>query len=260
MSGSPFTPYFPNFRSVLMPQSALDGTINALGMRVGWCKAYACPCGQSGSGSFGSANPKCLTCFGRGTYWDEPVPFTALITFMHTSSAPDELGAAMNPVQGTTLHAAPTLSIPYSNADGSPCLAWSLAAEKDAFIEYDSTARFNTPLVSGDTIYLPYRQNLVILGVTTYDTSTNLVSPVLATNYTVSGSSVVLNPNVYPDGTPYVVEYTAAVVYVAFRTSGGVPHSRPAGGGANLPRRFHLELLDVWTRNLNNPAAQSVPI
>jgi hypothetical protein len=109
----------------------------------------------------------------------------------------------------------------------------------------------------GDSSYLPYRQNLTVQDVTYYNTATQRAVSVPATHYTVSGASVTLDPSVFPDGTAYVVEYTASIVYVAFRASGGISHSRPAGSGANLPKRFHLELLDVWTRNLNNPAAQS---
>lgn len=255
---SPFVPFFPNINT-LLPQAVLDATVNNLGMRLGWMKSHACPCTYGNPNSNGSPNPRCLTCFGRGTYWDEPVDLIGLITFMHTSSAPDEPGAALDPVMGTAMRAAPTLSLPYTNRDGSLCIPWQLAAEKDAYVETDTTLRINTPLVAGDFTYLPYRQNLNVLGVTYYDAATQKAVP--TTQYMVSGSSVILDPTVYPDGTAYVVEYTTSVVYVAFRAAGGISHARPAGSGANLPKRFHLELLDVWTRNLNNPAAQTaVPI
>lgn len=258
---APFVPLIPSLRSVLIPQPVLDATLNALGNRLGWMKSHTCPCTYGNPNSNGSPNPRCNTCFGRGTYWEDPIGFVGGITFMHTSAAPDEPGAVLDPVMGTAMRAAPTLSIPYTNRDGSLCPPWQMAAEKDAYVATDSTARFNTPLVAGDTTYLPYRQNLEILDVTRYDAPTMTAVPVPATQYTVTGAAVILDPDVYPDGTAYVVEYTASIVYVAFRASGGIAHSRPAGSGANLPKRFHLELLDVWTRNLNNPAAQSgVPI
>lgn len=256
----PWNPFIPSLKTVLLPQNVLDTTINSLGMRLGWMKSHACPCTWGNPGSNGSPNPRCNTCFGRGTYWENPLNFVGLITFMHTSAAPDEPGILSDPVMGNVMRSAPTLTIPFTNADGTLCPVWPSASEKDAYVETDTAVRFNTPLIVGGSTYLPYRQNLKVLNVTSYNQVTQTAQPVTRDNYTIDGSSVTLNEVMYPEGTAYVVEYTASNVYVAFRASGGVPHSRPAGSGANLPRRFHVESLDVWVRNLNNPNAQAVPI
>lgn len=260
-SVDPFVPFIPDFKTYLMPEGVLDNSVNAIGMNLGWCRAHACPCtlGKA-NGAPGSANPMCKTCFGRGIYWDDPVMFLGLLTYMHTSAAPDEPGVETDPVLGQVMHAAPTLSIPFRNGDGSPCVAWPLAGEKDAYIETDATARFQTPLLTGSDVYLPYRQNLEILAVTAYDATNQVVVPVDSAHYTVTGPEVILDPSIYPDGTGFVVDYIASPVYVGFRRSGGIVHSRPAGQGAKLPRRFHLEMLDVWMRTLNNSAALNSPV
>jgi hypothetical protein len=127
-------------------------------------------------------------------------------------------------------------------------------------VEVDATTRFQATLLSGSDCFLPYRQNVNIIQVIAYSATEQKIVPVSQSDYTVSGPIVTLNPEVFPEGTGYVVDYTASPVYVGWRRSGGVVHSRPAGQGANLPRRFHIELLDVWLRTLNNPAALSSPI
>lgn len=244
-----------------MPQPLLDNTINVTGFNVGWCKAHACPCtvGKA-TGSPGSPNPNCNTCFGRGTYWDDPVPFIGEITFMHTSAAPDENGVESDSILGRIMHGAPTLSIPYTNKDGSLNTVWAMAGEKDAYVETDASTRYQALLVTGQNTFLPYRQNINILDVTAYDPINEVVQTVSSLNYSVSGAVVTLNPAVYPEGTGYVVDYTASPVYIGWRRSGGIVHTRPAGQGANLPKRFHIETLDVWTRTLNNVAALGSPI
>ena len=46
-----------------------------------------------------------------------------------------------------------------------------------------------------------------------------------------------------------MVEFSAAALFVLFRRAGGLPHSRPLGGGTvNEPKVFHLAALDFWTR------------
>jgi hypothetical protein len=44
-----------------------------------------------------------------------------------------------------------------------------------------------------------------------------------------------------------MVDFTAAPTYVAYRIAGMPAHVRPFGQ-QNLPRRFRLQALDLWTR------------
>jgi hypothetical protein len=254
----PFTPWIPSLKDVLIPQTVMDAVNNATGMNFGWCKAHACPCtvGQN-NGVSGTPDPRCKTCFGRGTYWDDPIDFVGAVSFMHTQSAPDEPGAIMDPVTGRVMRASPVITIPFTNSDGSLCPAWPQGGEKDAFIETDGLSRFQTPMIVGQDLYLPYRQNVTVNSVTSYDPINHVIAPVDPEDYTVSGPSITFS---LPEGTGVVVDYYASLVYVAWRVAGGIPHMRPAGLGANLPRRFHIQTLDVWLRTLNNPNALGAPI
>jgi hypothetical protein len=259
-------PYFAPFVNV-MPEALLDGVINNYGIRLGWMKSHTCPC-TMGSEIPGSPDAGCLSCLGRGIYWEQPVAFSGLITYMHTSSAPDEPGFSTDTIMGQIQRAEPTLTIPVLPNN----TIWSEASAYDAYVEYDAVTRFNTTLVVGQTSVLPYPFNVIVTGVTSWDlgtrTTTNVPGPAtpmtdqngnpildqngniiyLSGGYVVNGSSVTL-PN-YPVGTSYVVDYTATPVYIAYRSAGGLPHTRPFGiGTGQIPRRFHIVALDVWFRS-----------
>lgn len=245
------TPCFPNFAGKLMPESMLDGMIQCSGIRLGWMKSHQCPC-TLGSAVPGSPDPNCNTCHGRGIYWDQwTAPFMGLITYMHTSSAPDEPGGFTHEVTGPAMAAEPTLTIPFKGPS-TEAEVWQNATEFDAYVELDALARLTSVLEVGQTDILPYQQNLDVQSVTVYDPiarKTNLISE---GSYTVNGAAVSLAAS-YPIGTAYAVEYFASPVYIAFRRAGGLPHTRPFGGGlAQIPRRFRLVTLDLWSRARQN--------
>lgn len=248
-----------------MPEPRLDGLINNYGLRLGWMRNHTCPC-TMGAEYPGSPDPGCNTCLGRGIYWEQPVAFSGLMTYMHTSSAPDEPGFHTDPVVGQVSRAEPTLTIPA--LPGSTI--WQNASAFDAYIEYDATARFNTALVVGQNTALPYPFGVEILGVTAWNPATKTTysvpivdilteggfplltesgSPLLREpTYLVNGTTVTL-PG-FEDGIAYVVEYTAQPVFIAYRSAGGSPHTRPFGlGGTLIPRRFHIQTLDIWFRS-----------
>lgn len=243
-------PYFPPF-PMLMPETALDGMIRNLGVRLGWMKSHNCACTLGGQIP-GSPNPNCNTCHGRGVYWDRwTQPFTGLITFMHTSSAPDEPGAAMDKATGQSQFADPTLTIPYKGP-GIEHTIWRDASEFDAYVELDATTRYSSVMMVGESPYLPYQQELDIQSVAVYDPVKQITSLLPPTAYTINGGAVTLDGS-FPDGTGYTVEYYASPVYVAFRRAGGMPHVRPFGAGTGqVPRRFRIVALDLWTRARQN--------
>lgn len=247
-SSIPFwpSPYFPSLPAQLMPERALDGVINNYGVSLGWMKNHVCAC-TYGYSIPGSPNPHCNTCFGRGYYWDEWTDtFPALITFMHSSTAPDEPGAILDPQFGVMQRGEPTLTIPFSATE-----VYNNASLFDAYVEVDAVTRFNSVLVTGDNTILPYQQKLTVENVYQYDPTTQTTSVLASGSYVVSGAQVTI-PN-SPDGTAYTVEYTAAPVYIAWRHVGGLPHNRPfALGAGQIPKRFRIVALDAWTRANQN--------
>jgi len=241
-------PWFPSFPNMLMPESALDGMIrNVGGVRLGWMRSHQCGC-TLGADIPGSPNPNCNTCHGRGVFWENwTEPFVGLITYMHTSSAPDEPGAFVDKFTGQSQYADPTLTIPF-RGPGIEAHIWRNASEFDAYVELDATSRYTAALMVGDTSILPYQQQLDVQNVYVYDPvaqRTYLLGP---NEYFVTGSSVTLDPS-FPAGTGYTVEYMACPVYIAYRRAGGLPHTRPFGGGTGqIPRRFRIVALDIWSR------------
>jgi hypothetical protein len=172
------------------------------------------------------------------------------------SPTPDEFGAQAHEQMGLVQHGEPTLTIPFSA--GASGIIWEQASVYDAFVELDAIDRFTANLVVGGVQAVPYQigVNIPVSGsVTVWDPSTHRVTPV--TGYTVSGAAVAL-PSGYAVDTPYVVEFTANPVFVAFRRAGALPMTRPFGGGVvNLPRRFRIQTLDLWTRASQYPGDTS---
>ena len=224
-------------------------------------RSHTCPCVFAGGGvqgrlpNLGSGQRSCTKCFGLGTYWDNPsIPFRAYIEFMHMSPTPDEPGVRMNESWGMWQSSEPSMTIPFANPNlpvgdpGQPTLAWQNASVDDQFVAVDMQARYTAVLQAGIRENLPFQQNLSIApqgAVTVWDPTSGDVVPV--TDYGVSGPTVAIGG--YPKGTNYMVEFLAAPVFVAFRAAGGLPHSRPFGGGTvSEPKRFRLQALDFWTR------------
>ena len=260
MSGAP---YVPPLNPYLLPEAPFDALVASAGQRVSWARAHVCPCTYGGGGPQGlpmpgTAAPNCQQCFGVGVYWDAPTePFQGLVTFMHMSPTPDEPGLFVNDTLGQIQEAQPTLTIPFQDPSASqiPNPAWQYASISDIFILPDSLTRYTAVLQVGGLTALPYQQNVAIAAsgaVTTYDPSTQTVS---FPAYTTSGTAVLLS-GAFPLGTNYIVDFLAAPLYVAFRRSGGLPHARQFGAGiVNLPRRFRLQTLDLWTRERLGGAA-----
>lgn len=246
-------PHVPDLPTQAMPEVVFDTQVVETGIRFGWLRAHSCPCTFAFNGKYGNPNPGCLTCGGRGIYWDPPLDFNGLLTYMHTSSAPDEPGATTNEWMGHMLEGMPTLTVPF-NGTGCEAQVWRYGSSFDAFVEYDAVTRYNTVFVSGNAPgapqLLPYQWGVGIISVASYATGTNMISPVASGNWAYSAGAVTLDPTLYPTGTAYTVEYTASPVFVAFRPAGGVPHARPfAEGRTRIPRRFHLQVADAWLRD-----------
>ena len=242
-----FLPYYPPISPYRLPYQAFDLMIAQNAIRLSWLKGHSCICIYNTTQP-GTADPQCQTCRGRGFYWDAPSAiFAGLITFIHMSPSPDEPGNIMNTKVGLIQTSEPAITIPYSQAGGVP---WTEASLGDLFVEIDATYRFNAQLQVGGLTTIPYQQNLSIPAtgaVTIYDNSNHVVDVV--SGYTVSGASVAL-PSGYAAGTNYMVEFTAAPAYVAYRSAGSTPHVRPIGQ-LTEPRRMRLQNLDLWLRARN---------
>lgn len=231
-----------------LPADPMNLAVQKFGQNIGWCKSHTCACIDfpTEMSPAGSPDPSCVTCSGRGIYWDTPVQFVGLLTFAHHMAGGVEPGAEMNQKYGQMLHGEPWITITQNSG-----VVWEEASEFDIFIENDAVWRINSTLVSGPSgiLDIPYQQNLNVAAggaVTTWDSASNKVVPV--TGYTVSGSTVTI-PDSYPSGTPYVVEFKSAPSYVAFRGEGGFPHTRPfVQGQISYPKRLRLQPTDVWLR------------
>ena len=223
--------------------AAFNSLITAYGVRLLWKQGHACPCVMGNPIQPGSPDPQCVTCSGRGWYWNSPVgPFVGLITFMHISPSPDEPGATMDEKLGIIQRSEPSLTIPSSET-----LPWTNATLNDIFVEIDAIDRFESALTVGSVQAVPYQEQLTIApsgAVTMYDTTTHSV--VAVSGYTVSGAAVLL-PSSYGPGTSYVVQFSAAKTYVAWRNAGSIGHDRPFAQLAE-PKRFRCQTLDLWLR------------
>lgn len=262
------TSYIPPITPYLLPREPFENLIQRTGARATWARSHTCPCIYAGGGTQGrlpfpgSPDPGCLKCFGVGTYWDAPtLPFNAGVSFMHLSPSPDEPGTIMDVKVGPVVTSEPSITIPYldPNNPTAPLPAWSYASTNDFFCFVDMLARYTAILQVGGITSLPYQANLQVMpqgAVTTYDPVAQVVSDI---PYTVNGAEIDIDTSQYPVGTNYAVEFMAAPIYVAWRRSGGLPHVRPFGAGiVNLPRRFRLQALDLWTRQRSNaPSAQA---
>jgi hypothetical protein len=254
------TSSFPSFNQ-LMPESVFDSFISTIGIRMGWLKGSECPCTHSGS-TPGAAKPNCLTCLGRGVYWNSaPLQLVCGVTFMHTSSAPDEPGFSIHDKIGPLRHAEPTITL-IKNGNFNENIVFNEAGPYDAYIQYDGASRLSATLVSGTQEILPYQQGIIVESVTSYDAINNVVQTVTPNQYTQFAAQVILDPTIFPIGTPYVVQFTALPVWVAYRSAGGEAHNRPFGlGQGGLPKRFRCVSLDGWTRsNFNGESPQGQPI
>ncbi len=244
------TPFLPPMTPYVMPASPMNKLLENYGVRLQWQKAHQCPC-VFGGDTYGSADPACNNCHGRGVYWDAPsAPFSGLITYSSAPPNTAEPGGGLNTTAGVVLQANPLLTIPESAGS-----VYIEAGLYDSYIEMDNVVKFTTNLKVGGNGALPYQQNATVNpvgAVTVYDNVNKKV--VVVSDYIIdySNGTTVLLPDTYPVDTAYMVVFYASPSYVAFGTSGGMPHVRPFGNGAvNLPRRFQLMLADLWTRSAN---------
>lgn len=250
-------PFYPPIDPYRLPNQAFDNLIENTGERFVWMKNHTCPCMYAGEIP-GSPDPSCLTCGGRGIYWDQPSdPFHALFIYVSRFSTQSQPGAQIDTDQGLAQNAEPSLTIPQIAG-----LVWQEASIFDIFVEIDASTRFNAQLQVGNNEQVPYQQQLVIAAsgaVTIWDPATTVVQTV--SGYTVSGASVFL-PSGYAVGTNYIVDFIAAPAFVAYRSAGAAPHIRPFGRLPE-PRRFQLQLLDYWLRarggNSDIPVAPFAP-
>lgn len=257
--------FFPPM-AVTMPARAFEALLQYKGTRLAWFQSHTCPCtaggadAQGGYRSPGTADPTCQTCRGFGTYWDAPIgPFSGLLTYFASAPSPIEPGIRQDEKFGLHVDTEPVVTIPRAsplNIAGAPAAqqlesVWQNASLKDMFCEIDAVTRYSTLLYQGNQQILPFQQNLSVAAtgaVTVYDPATHMKVPV--EGYTVQGAEVILPPG-FPDGTGYAVEFSAAPLFVAFRPAGAFPHARPFGGSNDtelLPKRFHIQTLDYWTR------------
>jgi len=231
------------------PGTNFDIIIARYGVSMAWLQSHQCACvGSNGvdeNGIYtpeGTPSPTCATCAGRGTYYDDPQgPYTVLMSHLNVANG-QVPGFHNNEQYGGIVNADPILTIP-SNL--SP--VWENASMMDAFIEYNNDMRFESVLNVGQNEILPYRYNVGFISASVYDSQTQRTIPVPSGNVVASGANVVLSG--YAVGTPYVVSYTAWPIYIAYAKHGGSPQVRPLIQGRGYPRRFVVQLLDLYQRN-----------
>ncbi len=247
-------PYLPSFPAYQMVNERFTDIIGKYGVNLVWRKSHNCSC-VWGSSVPGSADPKCLSCHGRGIYWDKPgVAFQGLITFIHRAFSPDDPGSTMSNKSGVYQTGSPILSIPSTATQ-----VFAEANLYDAYLESDVVERYTTNLIVGEITALPYQDNLSVAttgAVMVWNPDTK--QSVYVDTYTVSGADVILNG--YPDGTNYTVEFYSSPIYIAFHKSGGFSHQRPFSLGTTpYPRRFHLNELDMWSRSQRSGSSNTGP-
>lgn len=246
MSGWPPPPPVPF--PFAFPPRAFDNLISWAGIQVLWMKGHACPCvGDTGaSNPTTSAYQQCPVCFGRGVYWDPPAgPFTILLTFITWMGRNVDIGQIQQPDYGLLHEGTPIITIPETAG-----ILWQQASEYDAYVETQSSMRFNTVLRVNESTVLPawHFSGLEIAptgAVVVEDPNTSI--PTSGVAYTTSGLNVILTGS-YPNGTAYTVEYTSSPVFIAFQRFGGLPHVRPFQG-LSYPRRFKVQILDLFFRD-----------
>lgn len=244
-------PYFPDAPSITQPETVFDAQFQNLGLNLGWMRSYRCPC----AAGTGNPDPNCLTCFGRGIYWDSPKKFLGYYVYMHTGSAPEEPGAAVNSRVGLTMAAEPVLSIP-KNGNLAENEVWTLASLFDAYVELDATTKFSDLLSTSDgrPMTLTNPVGATILSAARYNTASKTVTSIPLDAVTVSGGVVTVDASM--DGMGLSVDYTALPTHVAYNKTGGVIHNRPfAQGRDGLPKRFHIQALDAFLRSSTGSGA-----
>lgn len=232
------------------PVGIMNRMIGQYGVRLQWMQSSQCPCVYGGSVP-GSPDHTCLSCFGKGIIWTNPGPvFTGLITYTAFGSRPP--GYNNDPRWGALLSSEPNLTVP-STSEALP--VWANASIYDAYVEIDATARLYSTLSVGGITVVPYQHSLSIAptgAVSVWNTQTQMQE--FVTDYTVNGPQVTIYG--YPEGTAYVVNFTACPVYIAYNQAGGMPHIRPFGNGVlNYPKRFKLKFLDLWIRESSTNSA-----
>jgi hypothetical protein len=232
---------------------AIDNLITWAGQNVLWMKSHSCPC-VGDTGSSGSFNQHCTTCFGRGFYWDPTQgPFIVLLTLISWIGRNVDIGDTVDPTYGMVLDGHPILTIP-----STLTTLWPQVNTRDIFVQRDSTMRFQATMRVGENTIVPAWHILDSItiapsgAVIVEDPVTN--QPVSGVPYTVNGGTVTLNPNLkyptgYPTGTSYTVEYFSPVAWVIEEPYGGLAHTRPFGQGIAYPRRWKTTGLDLWLRS-----------
>lgn len=232
-----------------LPVDPFNVIISKFGNQLGWCKSHTCPCVnfRTNDSPVGSPNPGCFTCQGRGQYWDPEVDFVGLLTYTHQGAGGIEPGSRMDTRLGPVIGGDPWVTVTQDAGE-----VWNGIGQYDIIVHLNAISRFSSTLSSGPSgdLYIPYQQRLYVApsgAVTTWDFATSTVVPV--TGYTISGSTVTI-PSGYTPGTPYVVEFQAAMTYVCFRPEGGMAQNRPfVQGTVSYPKRFQLQPLDLWLRD-----------
>jgi hypothetical protein len=241
-------PTFPALDPYALSVESMNQLVTKYGLRLQWMKSHGCPCVYGGN-TPGSPDSGCLSCNGKGVIWDQPSSvFVSLLSYSGMVPSSHEPGMRELTDAGQVLAANPLLTIPYTKDTEE---VWSNATMFDAFVVVDSVIRFYSNLTVGERTAVPYQQSLSFptsgaVSIWNVQTKRRQFVP-----YTIDGPNVLI-PG-YPDGTSYMVEYYASPVMVAYERSGGLPHVRPFGAGRiRFPRRFHLKLLDLWTRSAND--------
>ena len=244
---------FPPFVSALDLQ-AIDSLINWASIEIMWMKSHSCPC----IGNNGSARADCNVCFGRGFYWDPPSgPYGVLITLITWIGRNVDMGNAMDLDYGTIFQGHPLITIPVNVQP-----LWSQTNTKDVIVEINTVMRFQASLLVGEREILPAWHVIDPSTITIAPSGAVVVEnpsinqPVSGVPYTYNPTTgvIALLPNAdfpsgWPNGTSYIVEYYSPLSFVIDEPYGGLAHVRPFGQGLKYPRRWKMNLLDVWLRD-----------
>jgi hypothetical protein len=207
----------------MLAPGAFDRALNgALGQKLGWRKAFSCPCVSANSGA---AAPACSICAGKGTYWQAEIVGTCGLSNQSQGKSFAQFGEWQ---PGDAL-----LTIP----ETAP---FYLAGQYDRFRALGSIERFSTALTPGLNDKL--LGTIVAIDSVQWVVNNALVQGAIPT--VNADGSLTFATGAPPANTSYVVNGTKSVEFFAYLA---LPASRNVGV-SGLPRKLPIRRFDLFGR------------
>lgn len=243
------------------PNERFNQFLQQFGVPIFWLRGHLCACVDDNTEFSpdgvavkikGTPSAYCTTCGGRGVYWDDAQgPY--LVAFQYPKLF-DIQGASFEEQLGILQEGIVPIIIP---STAQPM--WQELNTYDAVVAQGTDMRFHSSLRVGYQETLPYFWNVNVnpSGVTIYDSQNTQTIPVPADQVVINGASVQITG--FPNGTSYVVDYTAWPIYIVFGKMGGMSQPFPLLNNQTYPRTTTVQLLDFWSRAAFGNLEQAVP-